>query len=314
MNVEKVSPRLLVIDDDTSLGDTLTHHFTTEGYEVQSALTGQDGLERARTWRPHVILLAVRLVDMAGLDVFQELRGTSRTAHIPVMFLAGRGDALQQNKILEAGAYDFLEKPLDLDILALRVRNALRRAERDGRSEPRTGLPTGRLIRDRLDALDHESDWYRIDVTIIGFDVFRDLYGFVTANEALRFAGNLIAQIVDKHGAPTDFVGHYTGTEDFVVVTQIAHGPRLHALLAERIGQELASFYNFEERDRGYVLVEDSAGGYVQKPLMAARVRAVQSAPDPVAQSSGEAGADGDVQVNSAASENDESGDDPFDW
>ncbi len=313
MSAGKSSPRMLVIDGDTALVDTLTGHFTAEGYQVQSALTGQDGLERARTGRPQVILLAVRLDDMAGLDVFRKLQDVPRTSHIPVMFLAGRGESALQNKILEAGAYDFLEKPLDLDILALRVRNALRRAERDGLSEPRTGLPTGRLIRERLDALEREREWYRIDMTFTGFDVFRDRYGFVAANEALRFAGNLIAQIVDKHGTPTDFVGHYTGTEDFVVVSQVTHGSRLHALLAERVGKELASFYNFEERDRGYVLVEDGAGKHVQKPLMSVRVRAVQAASDPVTQSGG-------VTENSSGDESNlvegdqESSDDPFDW
>jgi len=99
--------------------------------------------------------------------------------------IAGRDAAVLQNKVLEEGAYDFIEKPLDLDILALRVRNALRRAEREGLTEPRTGLPTGRLIDERLQTLQDEQGWCRIDLKIDGFRVFRDRYGFVTANEAL---------------------------------------------------------------------------------------------------------------------------------
>ena len=69
------------------------------------------------------------------------------------MVLAGHSEMTLQNKVLEEGAYDFIEKPLDIDILTLRVRNALRRAEREGLTEPRTGLPTGRLIQERLRVL-----------------------------------------------------------------------------------------------------------------------------------------------------------------
>ncbi len=276
MSVEKSSSRLLLIDGDAPLIDAAVTRFQSEGYHVDTALTGQDGLAKVLDFRPNLVLLAARLEDMEGLEAFHRLRDLPRARHIPVMVLAGRSDVILQNQMLEAGAYDFIEKPVDFDILVLRVRNALRKAEREGLTETRTGLPTDRLIRERLETLDTQRDWFRMDITISDFSVFRDLYGFVTANEALRFAGNLIAQIVNEHGNASDFVGHYTGTEDFVVITQINGGPRLQALLAQRLAQELESFYNFEERDRGYVLIEDGAGGSVQKSLMAARITVLQ--------------------------------------
>jgi PleD family two-component response regulator len=208
------------------------------------------------------------------------LRDQPRTGHVPVMVLAEGDQLVLQKDLLEEGAYDFIEKPLDLDILSLRVRNALRRAEREGLTETRTGLPTGRLIEERLNKLDDEDDWYRIDLEIAEFGVFRDLYGFVTANEALRFAGNLMEQIVHEQGDPADFVGHFSGTEQFVVVTAQARGPALCDALVNRISDELQSFYNFMERDQGFVLVEDGSGGQVQKPLMSASATVTQSNPD----------------------------------
>ncbi len=281
MSSNKSPGRLLIIEMDARLAETLSQHFDAEGYEILTALTCQEGITLAQTSRPNLILLATRMPDKSGLDTLRVLRDKPRTGHIPVMVLAGRQEIVLQNKLLEEGAYDFIEKPLDLDILTLRVRNALRRAEREGLTEPRTGLPTGRLIQERVQALEDELGWYRIDLTIADFSVFRDLYGFVTANEALRFAGNLIAQTLNEHGSSDDFVGHVTNSEDFVIVTTLADGPDLSTALANRVTQELESFYNFMERDQGYVMVEDGSGERVCKPLMSARITTSQGAPDP---------------------------------
>lgn len=321
MNVEKPSSRLLLIDGDAPLIDAAVARFENEGYHVDTASTGQDGLAKVLDVRPHLILLSARLSDMEGLAVFHRLRNLPRAQHIPVMVLAGRSDVMLQNQMLEAGAYDFIEKPVDFDILVLRVRNALRKAEREGLTETRTGLPTDRLIRERLEALEDQGGWFRMKITIKDFGVFRDLYGFVTANEALRFAGNLIAQIVNDHGNASDFVGHYTGTEDFVVLTQINGGAQLQALLEQRLMQELESFYNFEERDRGYVLIEDGAGGSVQKSLMSAHITVMQG--DGAEEDAAAPPDDNDENWIDAAGDNDrahtdsgdsDDGDSAFDW
>jgi PleD family two-component response regulator len=311
---EKSSGRLLIIDEDARLVETLHQHFEFEGYRVFSALTCREGLALAQTAHPNVILLAAGMKDMSELEAFQALRDTPRTSHIPVMVIAGRDEAVLQNKVLEEGAYDFIEKPLDLDILALRVRNALRRAEREGLTEPRTGLPTGRLIEERLQTLQDERGWCQIDLKIDGFGVFRDRYGFVSANEALRFAGNLIVQIMGERGRAADFVAHRGGTEEFIIITTLESGPALGELLARQLTQELQSFYNFMERDQGYVLIEDGAGGYVQKPLMSAHISLTCTEPDPNAPQPHEA----DPWVDAEEEENDKPGNIPsgsaFEW
>jgi len=273
--------RLLVIESDGDLVEMLRRHFAPEGIELHAAATCAAGLELASAIRPHLILLSAEMPDGTAPDTLRALNDKPRTGHIPVMILAASDDDALRNTLLAGGAYDVIRKPLDLDIFALRVRNALRRAEREGLAEPRTGLPTGRLIDERLGALAGARGWYRIDVTITEFDTFRDLYGFVTANEALRFAGNLITQIVNEYGDPDDFVGHPTGTEQFVIVTTQARGPRLKEALAARLDGELQSFYGFVERDQGYVVVEDGTGAQVQTPLMTAALDVSQGEPAP---------------------------------
>ncbi|NLX10757.1 MAG: response regulator [Chloroflexi bacterium] len=319
MSQEKSTRHLLIIDPDLQLLALLQQHFAGLGYQVDLASTGEDGLAMATANHPDLILLSAQMPGLSGLDVFRELRDRPRTGHIPVMILAGQQEAMLQNQILEEGVYDVIEKPVDVDILALRVRNALRRAEREGLTEPRTGLPTGRLIDERLRALERERGWYRIDLALAGFDDFRDLYGFVTANEALRFAGSLVAQIVNEYGSPNDFVGHPNGSEEFVIVTTQAHGPRLEQVLAQRVTQEMRSFYNFMEREQGFVLAEDASGNPVQKPLMAARCTSSAGEPDPNA-ASGPAHADSvdtswqDAETDTSLPQDDSSGGPSLEW
>jgi PleD family two-component response regulator len=318
VSAEKSSGRLLIVEEDAYSGAALRQLFEEQGYEVLTAQTGRQGLDLAQTGHPNLILLAARMPDMSGLDTFRALRDKPRTGHIPVMMMAGHDDAILQNKVLEEGAYDFLEKPLDLDILTLRVRNALRRAEREGRTEPRTGLPTGRLIDERLVSLVDEPGWYKIELVIDGFGAFRDLYGFVTANEALRFAGSLISQLVNEYGGSDDFVGHVSDAERFVIITTQTHGPRLCSVLARRVTEELESFYSFVERDQGYVLLEDGAGGYAQKPLMQAQITTDQGEPDPDAPPSQDmpAGDDSwvDAEDDESSKPDDSTSGSAFDW
>jgi DNA-binding response OmpR family regulator len=279
MNAQESAGRLLLIDSNAQMLEALRQHFESHGYQVQTAVNGADGLVQAQTGRPNLILLAMQLPDKPGLDVFRELRDTPRTGHLPVMMLAGGEDILLRNSVLAEGAHDFIEQPVDLDILELRVRNALRRVAREELTESRTGLPTGRLIQERVRQLDQEVGWYRVNLRIAEFGAFRDLYGFVTANEALRFAGNLVCQIVNEQGNASDFVGHVSGAEEFVIITTQDKGPGLSTALQQRVSKELQSFYNFVERDQGYVVL-DEGERQVQKPLMSAEIFTQHGEPD----------------------------------
>lgn len=263
---------LLIIDSDTLTETALRPYFGEQGYRVMAALTGADGLNEALAHPPSLILLAVTLPDSAGIDVFRRLRSRARTAHIPVMFLAEHVEARQQNELLGAGADDFITKPFDLDILGLRVRNAIQRNERDGLHHPRSGMPTGRLIQERVRALADEYSWYKIDFVIENFDTFREAYGFMTGEEVLGFTAGLVNEAVQEAGTPDDFIGQRSDTE-FVIVTKLANGPKLRDLLERRFNEEVLAFYSFVERDQGYLEVDDGAGGRTRKSLMVTRLK-----------------------------------------
>lgn len=267
--------RVLLIDSDPADAELIHTALTEQGHTVRVAATASDGLAATLAKAPSLVLLALSLPDQSGLDVFRTMRGRARTEHIPVMFLAERGEASQQNEILQAGADDFIIKPFDTDILSLRVRNAIKRAERDGLHHPQTGLPTGRLIQERVRALAEEYDWYKIDFILDNFAAFREAYGFMTGQEVMTFAAELISDVVRTVGTPEDFIGH-RADDEFTIVTRLANGPALRTQLETRFNESVLSFYTFAEREQGFIELTNANGEQSQHPLMRARIKIQQ--------------------------------------
>jgi DNA-binding response OmpR family regulator len=269
------SPRtrqILLIDSDTAVTLTVEPYFNQQNYKLTVKATGAEGIAQAVSRPPSLILLSTRLPDASGVDIYKQLRARPRIASIPIMFLAETGDARLQNELLSAGADDFIPKPFDVDILTLRVRNAINRSERDGLNHPRSGLPTGRLLQERVRALADEDGWYKIDFSIDNFEAFRDQYGFMTGEEVVSFAGGVVSDVIQAFGAPDDFIGQKDDTS-FVLISTLERGPQIKAALESRFNEGVQSFYGFMEREQGFMAVPDGNGGTVQKPLMSAKIK-----------------------------------------
>lgn len=116
--------RVLIVDDDAKLRETVTMVLDPQGYRTQTAATGKDGLHQAREYAPDLLLLDVNLPDMEGFDVVRELR---RFSNVPVLMLTGRAESTDIVSGLDSGADDYLTKPFKADELLARVRALLRR-------------------------------------------------------------------------------------------------------------------------------------------------------------------------------------------
>lgn len=116
--------RVLIVDDDPQLRETVTIVLNTQDYNVQAAATGKDGLSQAANITPDLVILDVNLPDMEGFEVVRELRRFSNT---PVLMLTGRAESTDIVSGLDSGADDYLTKPFKSDELLARVRALLRR-------------------------------------------------------------------------------------------------------------------------------------------------------------------------------------------
>ena len=115
---------VLVVDDDRQIRDLLNKFLTSEGYEALLASNGEEATELAEREYPDVILLDVKMPGIDGMGVCKRLKAEPKTQFIPVIMITGYVD----NKMvaIEAGANDFVNKPIDLMELAVRVKSILR--------------------------------------------------------------------------------------------------------------------------------------------------------------------------------------------
>lgn len=268
--------RLLIIEDDVDVSEMLTTYFESQGYDVLHANEGAEGIVLGRAKLPNLILLDVMLPDMDGFDVCRELRTTTLTKYIPITFLTQRDARADKIAGLELGADDYVTKPFDIEELRLRVQGSIKRATRDHLHEPRTGLPGGPMIAGVLKQLQATTGWHQLDICLNGFGSFREVYGFLTADESLSLVAVVLTEVITELGTPNDFIG----TAQEAQFTAITHAPDAEVIikaLTERFNERVKSLYNFMDAERGYIVLSPGTATEHHEPLMSLKI--VQAKP-----------------------------------
>jgi diguanylate cyclase (GGDEF)-like protein len=259
--------RLLIVEDDFDISNMLRIYFDSQGYETIIATRGEEALEMCRRKLPNLVILDIMLPDINGYEVCRNLRGNLRTSHIPIIFLTQKDERSDQIAGLESGADDYITKPFDLQLLLLRVEGALRRAGWLSLTSPVTGLPSSKLVEEQLRTIMRRKDWSVLYIGINHINDFNDVYGFVAGDDVLRFTAMLLIEVVDEFGTGSDFIGHIGG-DDFIIISNPEISPQLRARLVQRFNEEVETFYNFKDRERGYIEVNEGEGRSQKAPLM----------------------------------------------
>lgn len=259
--------RLLVVEDDVDIANMLKIYFSGLQFDVDVANRGRDALEKTKQVLPHLIVLDIMLPDIDGYEVCRNLRTSTRTSHIPVIFLTQKDERSDKLQGLELGADDYITKPFDIEELKLRVQGAIRRAERESLTDPRSGLPAGRLIEEQLRKIIREKNWALLDVRVNNFEPFKDVYGFVAGDDVLRFAAMLIGEVVDELGTASDFIGH-AGGDNFIIITTNEAAPLIRNRVKQRFADEVQSHYNFIDRQQGFIQAPKAEGGVEKAGFM----------------------------------------------
>jgi len=241
---------LLFVEADIDVSNMTKIYFIGMGWDVYPAASGSDALKMASRVSPHLIILDPILPDMDGLEVFRALRTNTRTAHIPVIFLAHKKEEKDEGHLplgaiqeLASNADDYITAPFDIEELKLRARGALRRSEWENLIDPRSRLPAGRLIKDQLRRIIHQPGWTLLDAGINNFEPFRDVYGIEAGDDVLRFTAMLIGEVIDELGTTSDFIGH-AGADNFIIITREEKADAIKARLKARFNREILAYYD----------------------------------------------------------------------
>ncbi len=118
---------ILIIDDDEDIREFISYNLTNDGYTVLKAKNGEEGIKKAKKNIPHLILLDVMMPEMDGIEVCEILRADETTKDIKICFLTARSEDYSQIAGFDAGADDYVTKPVKPKVLSSRIKAILRR-------------------------------------------------------------------------------------------------------------------------------------------------------------------------------------------
>ena len=130
-----MTKRILIVDDEPDFSQLVQYRLKDERYEFESASRGMEGLNKSHLSPPDVILLDLLLPDSDGLTLCEIFRRRPATQHTPIVMISGVTTDKARHSAMEAGAHQFLSKPVDFDRLKLTIRTLLE-------EDVRQALPT----------------------------------------------------------------------------------------------------------------------------------------------------------------------------
>ncbi len=125
---------LLLVDDEADILEFVSYNLKKEGFNVSTASNGEEGLKKAKKEKPHLILLDVMMPGMDGIETCDQIRNTSGLENTLIAFLTARGEDYSQVAGFDAGADDYITKPIKPKVLVSRIKALLRRYGQNNQS------------------------------------------------------------------------------------------------------------------------------------------------------------------------------------
>lgn len=260
--------RLVVADDQEDLLAMMKDLLTLQGYDVRTALNGEEALSLVRADPPDIVILDLWMPIKDGFTVCKELKEDPAFFHLPVILLSAANETENKIQGMELGADDFVTKPVDLAELLARIRMILRRTREGLDANPLTHLPGNVTIQRRIaGAIAAKKPLAVLYLDLNNFKAYNDTYGYGEGDKVIKATAELLLRMVKSHGAPKDFVGHIGG-DDFIVVTSPDVMEPLSKAIASAFDEMAPGFYNADDRARKKIAAHDRQGNPVEYPLL----------------------------------------------
>lgn len=223
---ERPRPKVLCVDDDEDINNLVSRYMQRAGYEMETAVSGEEAMQKLVEFSPDMILLDIQLPDIDGVELMIKMRNRSMSRLVPIVFITSRTDIGDRVRGLTTGGDDYITKPFYPEELVARVGALLERinimkelAEKDGL----TGLFNHRHFQERL--REEISRWKRhgrvFSLALLDLDYFKrinDTRGHLVGDHVLRE----IASFLRRQLRNMDVVCRYGGEEFTIIFPETA--------------------------------------------------------------------------------------------
>ncbi|RKY31479.1 MAG: diguanylate cyclase response regulator [Candidatus Omnitrophota bacterium] len=269
--------KILVVDDDPDILDVLEITLSQENYEILKALDGEEALEIIKSKNLDLVLLDYNMPKKDGRQVCQEVKKDLLLSHLPVIMLTGKGEISDKIHGLDAGADDYIVKPFEPKELLARIRMVLRRTSRDLEANPLTRLPGNvSILKEVSSRIDKKKPFAVCYIDLDKFKAFNDKYGFERGDQVIKETARILMRNTKKLGSSDVFIGHIGG-DDFVVITTPNIVDNLCQEIISDFDEAAPSFYNEDDRKKGYILAHDRKGQEQKVALITVSIGVVTS-------------------------------------
>ena len=244
--------KILIADDDRSMRMALSNVLDSDGYQLYEAANGHEALNFCRNNMPDLVLLDAVMPEMSGLDACRKIRQLKDSSHVPILMVTALDDEASIEHAFEAGATDYLPKPVHFSVLRQRISRLLHasRVEQHVRqlayTDPLTGLPNRTTFSAHLTSLLAKAIDYQDEMVAI---LFLDLNRFKLVNDTMGHSvGDLllkaVADRVQRCVRSGDMVARLGGDEFTLIVDRVKSQESL-ARIAQNICDTLAKPFSF---------------------------------------------------------------------
>lgn len=249
--------RVLIVDDIPE-NIRLLMEILKDDYLIIPARNGKTALNEAISdTPPDLILLDIIMPKMDGHELCKRLKSEEKTRDIPIIFITGMTDELEEAKGLELGAVDYILKPIKPSVLKARVENhfKLRNAMTELKrlyalaldANPLTGLPGNNSIAKAIEnALNNKDQLCVIYADLDNFKAFNDKYGFAHGDDVILFTCRILKEAVKAADCSDSFIGHLGG-DDFVLMVPSEKYNRVTKEIIDRFDRGIPDFYSKED-------------------------------------------------------------------
>ena len=260
--------KILIIDDSHLASKYISEVLTAEGYQIITAYSGAEGLRAVLEEKPDLVLLDIVMEDMSGFEVCKMLRESESNNLMPIIMLTSQ-DAQEDKLIgLELGADDYITKPFNNREMICRVRNTLKRIDRNRAANPLTGLPGNLEIQMEVNArIAKGIPFAVIYLDLDNFKAFNDVYGFARGDIAIKLTADIMRDASREEGSPCDFLGHIGG-DDFIIITDSGRVEGICAAIIENFDRRIVSLYAPEDVLAGCICTLSRRGEQLAYPIM----------------------------------------------
>src|SRR5262245_46105386 len=245
---------LLLVDDEPLNRDALQRRLSRAGYRILTAENGAEALEVAEANRVDLVLLDVMMPGMDGIETLRRLRRSRSVAELPVIMVTAKDGSEDVVEALDAGANDYVTKPIDFAVAQARIRTQLTAR----RADPLTGLPNRVLFMDRLNQLLAKSatgdrDFALFFLDVDRFKVVNDSLGHLAGDELLTGISRRLEQSLRCTDTVARFDGECTlarlGGDEFTVLVAGIRSVAAARAVAERLVAAVSKPFPLQGRE-----------------------------------------------------------------